>query len=52
MNGIQFYLNSDVPIEAGHSVYLDSAGASARFRQRQFWNKVDLAQYGDGQVRA
>jgi uncharacterized protein with NAD-binding domain and iron-sulfur cluster len=51
MNGIQFYLNSDVPIEAGHSVYLDSAWGISSISQRQYWSNVDLAQFGDGQVR-
>ena len=32
-------------------IYLDSPWALTSISQRQFWNKVDLSQYGDGTVR-
>ena len=51
MNGIQFYLSKDVPAVNGHVIYLDSPWALTSISQRQFWNKVDLSQYGDGTVR-
>lgn len=51
MNGIQFYLAKDVPLVHGHAIYLDSPWALTSISQRQFWPKVDLSQYGDGQVR-
>ena len=51
MNGIQFYLSQDVPILNGHSIYLDSTWALTSISQHQFWNKVDLSQFGDGQVK-
>jgi uncharacterized protein with NAD-binding domain and iron-sulfur cluster len=51
MNGIQFYLSRDEPIVNGHVMYLDSPWALTSISQRQFWNKVDLSQYGDGRVR-
>jgi uncharacterized protein with NAD-binding domain and iron-sulfur cluster len=50
MNGIQFYLKSDVPLVRGHSNYLDSPWALTSVSQRQFWPGVDFASLGDGQV--
>jgi uncharacterized protein with NAD-binding domain and iron-sulfur cluster len=50
MNGIQFYLSKDEPLVNGHVIYLDSPWALTSISQRQFWNKVDLSQYGDGSV--
>ncbi|HET6878725.1 MAG TPA: FAD-dependent oxidoreductase [Pirellulales bacterium] len=50
MNGIQFYLNCDVPLDQGHAIYLDSAWALTSISQHQFWPRVDLKQYGDGTV--
>ncbi len=50
MNGIQFYLNCDVPLDQGHAIYLDSAWALTSISQHQFWPDVDLKQYGDGTV--
>jgi uncharacterized protein with NAD-binding domain and iron-sulfur cluster len=50
MNGIQFYLSHDEPVVNGHVIYLDSPWALTSISQRQFWNKVDLSQYGDGTV--
>jgi 15-cis-phytoene desaturase len=50
MNGIQFYLLKDEPLVNGHVMYLDSPWALTSISQRQFWNKVDLSQYGDGTV--
>ena len=50
MNGIQFYLSKDEPLVNGHVIYLDSPWALTSISQRQFWNKVDLSQYGDGTI--
>jgi 15-cis-phytoene desaturase len=50
MNGIQFYLKSDVPLVHGHSNYLDSPWALTSVSQKQFWPGVDFADLGDGQV--
>jgi len=50
MNGIQFYLAEDVPLEFGHSLYADSPWALTSISQRQFWNQVNLAESGDGKV--
>jgi uncharacterized protein with NAD-binding domain and iron-sulfur cluster len=51
MNGIQFYLRTDLPLVDGHAMYLDSNWALTSISQRQFWRGYDLSQYGDGQVR-
>jgi len=50
MNGIQFYLRSDVPLARGHTIYLDSPWALTSVSQRQFWTGVDLSNFGDGNV--
>ena len=50
MNGIQFYLSKDAPLVNGHVIYLDSPWALTSISQRQFWNDVDLSEYGDGTV--
>jgi uncharacterized protein with NAD-binding domain and iron-sulfur cluster len=50
MNGIQFYLAKDVPLEFGHSLYADSPWALTSISQHQFWNPVNLAEFGDGNV--
>lgn len=51
MNGIQFYLTQDLPVVHGHALYIDSAWALTSVSQAQFWQGVDLSQYGDGRVR-
>jgi 15-cis-phytoene desaturase len=50
MNGIQFYLAQDVPLEFGHTLYADSPWAITSISQRQFWNHANLAEFGDGRV--
>jgi uncharacterized protein with NAD-binding domain and iron-sulfur cluster len=51
MNGVLFYLDTDVPIVHGHTIYIDSEWALTSISQAQFWRPVDLAGYGDGNVR-
>lgn len=51
MNGIQIYLDRDVPIVHGHSIYLDSPWALTSVSQAQFWPNFNLANFGDGTVR-
>ena len=51
MNGIQFYLSSDVPVIHGHVIYLDSKWAITSISQHQFWDGVDLSRYGNGNVK-
>jgi uncharacterized protein with NAD-binding domain and iron-sulfur cluster len=50
MNGIQFYLTSDVPLDHGHCIYLDSVWALTSISQHQFWPNTNLADYGPGTV--
>lgn len=50
MNGIQFFLNRDVELAHGHTIYVDSPYALTSVSQAQFWD-VPLNQYGDGTVR-
>ena len=51
MNGIQFYLTKDVPIVHGHAIYIDSAWALTSVSQKQFWQDIQLPEYGDGKTR-
>jgi uncharacterized protein with NAD-binding domain and iron-sulfur cluster len=50
MNGIVFYLRDDVPVVAGHTIYIDSDWALTSISQRQFWPRVDFARLGHGNV--
>jgi uncharacterized protein with NAD-binding domain and iron-sulfur cluster len=51
MNGIQFYLLRDVPITHGHIIFIDSPWALTAVSQRQFWDAIDFAEWGDGKTR-
>ena len=51
MNGIQFYLGTDIPVVHGHVVYIDSKWAITSISQHQFWKDVQLSNYGNGNVR-
>jgi uncharacterized protein with NAD-binding domain and iron-sulfur cluster len=50
MNGIMFYLDRDVPLVHGHTIYIDSPWALTSISQAQFWPGFDLEQLGDGRV--
>ena len=50
MNGILFYLREDLPLERGHTLYIDSEWALTSISQRQFWRGVDFSRLGDGTV--
>jgi uncharacterized protein with NAD-binding domain and iron-sulfur cluster len=50
MNGIVYYLRHDVPIVAGHTIYIDSDWALTSVSQRQFWPRTDFARIGNGRV--
>jgi uncharacterized protein with NAD-binding domain and iron-sulfur cluster len=50
MNGVMFYLDSDVPMMRGHAVYIDSPWALTSISQAQFWDGIDLTSFGDGKV--
>jgi uncharacterized protein with NAD-binding domain and iron-sulfur cluster len=45
-----YYLDKDVSIVPGHSLYIDSPWALTSVSQRQFWPDYDLTKYGDGRV--
>ncbi|WP_240735049.1 FAD-dependent oxidoreductase [Hymenobacter sp. UV11] len=51
MNGIQYYLNVDVPLTPGHVICLDSPWALTGISQAQFWPQYPLSGYGDGQIK-
>ena len=50
MNGIMFYLDRDVPLVHGHTVYIDSPLALTSISQAQFWPGVELEEMGGGRV--
>ena len=50
MNGIMFYLDRDVPLVHGHTIYIDSPWALTSISQAQFWPDVELEEMGDGRV--
>jgi uncharacterized protein with NAD-binding domain and iron-sulfur cluster len=50
MNGLQFYLEHDVPVVNGHTIYIDSPWALTSISQRQFWRPDALQKYGDGRL--
>jgi uncharacterized protein with NAD-binding domain and iron-sulfur cluster len=50
MNGIMFYLDRDVPLVRGHTIYIDSPWALTSISQAQFWEDFDLETMGDGRV--
>jgi len=51
MNGMQFYLNKEITVIKGHSLYVDSKWALTSISQKQFWPHIDMSLYGDGTVR-
>ncbi len=51
MNGIQFYLNREVNISAGHVIYSDSEWAITSISQTQFWKNFDLSKCFNGNVK-
>lgn len=50
MNGIQFYLNTEVNLTRGHSMYTGSNWALTSISQIQFWPDYDLSRRGNGKV--
>jgi uncharacterized protein with NAD-binding domain and iron-sulfur cluster len=50
MNGVMFYLDKDVALQRGHTIFIDSAWALTAISQAPFWNDVNLEQRGDGTV--
>ncbi len=51
MNGVQFYLNEDLPLVHGHQIYLDSPWALTSLSQAQFWPNFNLQNCCCGEVR-
>ena len=51
MNGLQIYLNVDVPIVHGHILYINSPWAITSISQVQFWHSPGMTERGDGTVR-
>jgi uncharacterized protein with NAD-binding domain and iron-sulfur cluster len=51
MNGIQYYLNQDVPMVEGHVLYVDTPWALTSISQKQFWRQYALSSCGDGSIR-
>ena len=49
MNGIMFYLDRDVEVTRGHTIFLDSEWSLTAVSQQQFWT-MDLQRFGDGRV--
>ena len=50
MNGIMFYLQRDVPVIHGHTIYIDSSWALTSISQRQFWPGFNLHGMGGADV--
>jgi len=51
MNGMQLYLNREIDLDYGHTMYVDSPWALTSVSQIQFWPDFDLSEYGDGKVK-
>ncbi len=51
MNGIQFYLKTDVRVNDGHTLYLSTPWALTSVSQAQFWVKSIPDTWGDGTVK-
>ncbi|UHA72794.1 hydroxysqualene dehydroxylase [Paenibacillus sp. 481] len=51
MNGIQFFLNQDVPVVHGHAILMDSPWALTLVSQAQFWPDFPMESFGNGDVQ-
>jgi len=51
MNGVQFYLNKDITITHGHSIFVDTPWALTSVSQAQFWKSFPMSEFGDGEVK-
>jgi len=52
MNGIQYYLNTEVNLNRGHTMYTGSNWALTSISQMQFWEGYDLSRRGNGKVKS
>ena len=50
MTGAMYYLKRDVPLQRGHTIFIDSDWSLTAISQAQFWRGIDLDDYGDGEV--
>lgn len=50
MTGAMYYLKRDVPLQRGHTIFIDSEWSLTAISQAQFWQAIDLDDYGDGRV--
>lgn len=51
MSGIQFYLDTDLPLVHGHQLYFDSPWALTAISQQQFWDEYELSAASDGKIK-
>ncbi|MBC7886077.1 MAG: FAD-dependent oxidoreductase [Saprospiraceae bacterium] len=51
MNGIQFYLNKEINLNFGHTIYSNSSWALTSISQLQFWGDYNIADRGNGKVK-
>jgi hypothetical protein len=51
MNGIQFFVDREMPLVNGHLALVDSPWAVTAIAQKQFWPHTNLAHFGDGRTR-
>ncbi len=51
MSGLQYFLNEDITVNHGHILYVDSPWALTSIFEHQFWDDIDLSEYGDGDIK-
>ncbi|TXD42837.1 FAD-binding protein [Lujinxingia vulgaris] len=51
MNGILFFLNKDIALNHGHILYVDSPWALTSIFSQNFWEDIDLDEYGNGDLK-
>lgn len=51
MNGFQVFLNTDVEIVNGHTIYINSPWSLTSVSEAQFWSNFDWSKYGDGKAK-
>ncbi len=51
MIGLQYFFDRDVAINRGHILYVDSPWALTSIFEHQYWDKIELSKYGDGDVK-
>lgn len=52
MNGLQFYLNTEVDLTHGHVIFIDSPWAITAISQIPFWKDYDISQHGNGKIKS